>query len=279
LTDEKHARLRARNEDSPSFADDPMVRELLSRLDHLERQTNPQREGSENDKDAAAHKAMNLASELAAYVAGWAVSHKIGLAAEGHGNIPDLIPSARTAPYNELRENVDSHRHEAAGRQPVIFASAVKRRALANLLRFNLGGLDESLRGALAEALEALDYGETLELLKPEKDGSKRQLRELKLQLWGLCCVEYMHTMGRKKYELLKCAADAFGVSENTMRNWEYRLREWNVHAVANGLSRARHCGEIDRARGTLDFDYIWGLSALEKYGTEYKSLLRSKSA
>jgi hypothetical protein len=156
VTEKVSARRKLRDENSPSFAGDPIVTEMLSRLDQLERQTDPRRADSENEKDAAAGQALKIASELAAYVAGWAVDHKVGLAIDGYGNIPDLMLTARTPAYNELRETVNSHQHEASGLQPAKLASSTKRKALANLFRFNIGGLDEPLRDSLAEALEAL---------------------------------------------------------------------------------------------------------------------------
>jgi hypothetical protein len=89
------ARRAERDDSSASFSDDPVVRDMLVQLDQLERQTNPRHPDSENDKDALANKALRIISDLTLYVAGWAMDHKIGLAAEGLGNIPDLVPGIR----------------------------------------------------------------------------------------------------------------------------------------------------------------------------------------
>jgi hypothetical protein len=86
----RYARRFQRDDNSLNFSDDPVVRDMLLRLDQLERQTDHRHPDSENDKDASANKALRIVSELGAYVAGWAMDHKIGLAIDGLGNIPDL---------------------------------------------------------------------------------------------------------------------------------------------------------------------------------------------
>jgi hypothetical protein len=279
MTDNNFERRYARSEGT-SFADDPHVQDLLARLDGLERSTDPRLPGGEVDKDAVALKALKIASELASYVSGWAMDHKIGLAIEGLGNIPDLAVMDRTPAYDELRETVNGHQHEAAAVRATELAHHVQRRALYNLLAVNIGGLPEILRAPLAESLEALDYGETLPLLKAEKDGKKRQLRELKLQLYALGCIEYLRVLGEAKYKLQLTAADAFGVSDSTVRGWEYRLRtEWDAFRVANVLSRAKRLGMLCRANGDLRFERFFGMSALKHYGSEYKSVQRSKQS
>ena len=202
MTDERRERGRKlqRAEDSPNFADDPAVRDMLLRLDQLERQTDPQHPDSKSDKDALANKALRIVSELCAYVSGWAVDHKIGLAIEGFGNIPDLATQTSTLAYKQIRESVNSHRHEAAG-QSRDLPSGVQRKGLSNLFNAMASPFHKSLCDPLAEALEALEYGETLPIFEPVKKGRKRQFRELKLQLWALCFIEYQQVLGgEKKY-------------------------------------------------------------------------------
>jgi hypothetical protein len=185
MTKEKHeyARRLQRTEHSPNFADDSVVRDMLLRLDQLERQTDPQHPDSKYDKDASANKALRIVSELCVYVSGWAMDHKIGLAIEGFGNIPDLATQTRTAAYKELRKSVNSHRHEAAG-QSRDLASGVQRKALSNLFNAIASSPRGSLCDPLAEALQALEYGETFPIFDAIKGGRKRQFRELRLQLW-----------------------------------------------------------------------------------------------
>jgi hypothetical protein len=271
----EYARRFKRDEDRPNFSDDPLVRDMLLRLDKLERQTDHQHQDSENDKDALANKALRIASELGAYVSGWAVDHKIGLAIEGLGNIPDLGIQTRTPAYNQLRASVNSHRHEAAGRgRSTDLASRVQRRALSSLFNAMTSGVRESLYDPLAEALEALEYGETLPILEPVKDGRKRKFRELKLQLRALCYIEYMQVLAAPKNQLQSKVKEAFGVSESTVRGWERQLpTQLDPFHVENALSRAKRCGEADRANGSMHFERIWGLTALSEWGVEYKAI------
>jgi hypothetical protein len=273
MTEEKreYARRLRRAEHSPNFSDDPVVREMLLRLDQLERQTDPQHPDSEYDKDASANKALRIAAELGAYVSGWALDHKIGLAIEGLGNIPDLAIQTRTPAYNKLRKSVNSHRHETAG-QSTDLPTGVQRKALSNLFNTMASGFHTSLCDPLAEALEALEYGETLPIFEPVKSGRKKQFRELKLQLRALCFIEYKQVLGNPKNQLQADVEKAFGVSVPTVRGWERQLpTQLDPFHVANALSRAKRCGEADRANGSMRFDRIWGKTALSEWGAEYK--------
>jgi hypothetical protein len=271
----EHARRLQRAEHSPNFADDPVVRDMLQRLDLLERHTDPRHPDSEHDKDASANKALRIVSDLSAYVSGWAIDHKIGLAIEGFGNIPDVATQTRTPAYDGLRESVNSHRHEAAG-QSRDLASSVQRKALSNLFNAIAASPRVSLCDPLAEALLALEYGETLPIFDAVKSGRKRQFRELILQLYALCFIEYKEVLGGKKYELQSEVEEAFGVSHSTVRGWERLLPEQlDPFYVANALSRARRCGEADRDNSSESFDRFWGKAALSKWGAEYKAVQR----
>jgi hypothetical protein len=275
MTEQKpeYARRAQRDENSPSFSDDPRVRDMLLRLDQLERQTDFRHPKSENDKDALANEALRIASELGTYVSGWATDHKIGLAIEGFGNIPDLATQTRTPAYNNLRESVNSHRHEAAA-QSRDLASGVQRKALSNLFNAMASGFHKSLCDPLAEALEALEYGETLPIFEPVKNGRKRQFRELKLQLWALCYIEYKRILGVPKNRLQSDVEEAFGVSEHTVRGWERQLpAQLDPFYVANALSRAKRCGEADRANDSMHFESALGPTALSEWGVEYKAI------
>jgi hypothetical protein len=270
----QYARRHQRTEHSPNFADDPVVREMLLRLDQLERQTDPQRPDSEHHKDASANKVLRIISDLSAYIGGWAIDHKIGLAIEGLGNIPDLAAQTRTPDYDDLRKSVNSHRHEAAGQSRDHLASGAQRKALSNLFNAMATSPRVSLCDPLAEALQALEYGETLAIFEPVKGGRKRQFRELKLQLLALCFIEYKQVLGGKKHELQLEVGGTFGVSLPTVRGWEHRLpKQLDPFYVANALSRARRCGEADRDNNSASFDRFWGKAALSEWGAEYKAV------
>jgi hypothetical protein len=270
----EYARRLQRSGHSPNFTDDSVVREMLLQLDRLERQTDPQHPDSDCDKDASANKALRIVSELCDYVSGWAMDHKIGLAIEGFGNIPDLAMETRTSDYKELRKSVNSHQHEAAG-QSRDLASGVQRKALSNL--FNaMSSPRVSLWDPLAEALLALEYGETRPILEPVKGGLKKGFRELTLQLFALCFIEYKRGLGGRKYKLLAEVEEAFGVSPDTVRGWGRWLpKQLDPFYVARALSRAKRCAEVDRDNASPNFDQTFGKAALSKWGAEYKDVPR----
>jgi hypothetical protein len=275
------ARRLLRDETSMSFADDPGIRRLLIRLDDLERKTSPDRSESETDKDGAAAEALTIAFELVSILAGWAIDHKVGLAAKGLDNIPTLLSTeARTVEYQALRESIDSHMHETyAASQPKLTGRET-RGAIASLLRgvrhYPLLNLSEPL----AEALEALDFGETLPLVTSEKNGRKRKFTELRMQAYCLACIEYLQALGRPKYKLQEIAAEAFGVSADTVRGWEYRLRsEWGPYRLLNLLSRAKRCGIAGKANLDGRFEALFGEAALREYGANFKAAQRKKKS
>lgn len=261
-----------------SFRDDPVVLQLLQELDDLERRTSPLQADSQDNKDAAANEALSLASRLAAHVSGWAVRHKIGLALHGHRNIPDIIPTARTPEYNALRAEFDNHRHEAQGSSlDAAMTDKAQRAALSNLMSCKIGGVPEMLARSISDALDALDFGNTVSLLEAEKDYRKHTLGETKLQLFALCYVEFNHARGGRKLALLKDVANEFGVSEDTARGWERRLREWDTHQVTNAFSRAQHLGKMYHQTNDPRYDRVFGLLPLKRWAAEYKTLLRDR--
>jgi transposase-like protein len=281
MTTEKHEYTRRlqRSEHSPNFADDKDVRDMLLQLDQLERQTDPQHPDGEYDKDASANKALRIVSDLCDYVSGWAMDHKIGLAIEGIGNIPDLPARMRTPDYDELRKSASSHRHEAAG-QSRDLTSGVQRKALSNIFNAIAASRRETLFDPLAEALQALEFGERLPLFQAPKDGRKRQFRELRLQLYALCFIEYKDALGSPKNELQSEVAETFGVSFHTVRGWDRQLRtQLDPFYLANALSRARICGEADRENDSTSFDRFWGRAALSEWGAQFKSVQRLRKA
>jgi hypothetical protein len=272
MTEERreYTRRLKRAEDGPNFADDPAVRDMLLRLDQFERHTDPHQADSEHDKDNSANKALRIVFDLIAYVAGWAMDHKTGLAIEGIGNIPDLAPQNRTPNYDELRKSVNSHRHEAAG-QSRDLEGGVQRKALCNIFNAMAASPRERLLDPLAEALLGLEYGETRPILEPVKSGLKKGFRELTLQLFALCFIEYQRGLGGRKYELESEVEKAFGVSRSTVRGWGHWLpKQLDPFYVARALSRARRLGKADCDKS---LDQAFGKAALSKWGAEYKDV------
>jgi hypothetical protein len=150
----------------------------------------------------------------------------------------------------------------------------MQRKALSNLFNAIASSPRVSLFDPLAEALLALEYGETLPILESVKDGRKRGFRELNLQLSALCFIEYQIVRGGRKNKLRSDVGEAFRVSDHTVRGWELNLpTQLDPFYVANALSRARRCGEADRDSNSVSFDRFWGKAALSASGTEYKAV------
>jgi hypothetical protein len=183
-----------------------------------------------------------------------------------------LAKQTRTPEYNALRESVNNHRHEVAG-QSTDLPDDERRKALSNLFNAMTNPFRQSPWDTLAEALQALEFGETLPILEPVKSGRKKGFRELRLQLYALCFIEYKQALGgSKKYKLQSEVKEAFGVSSDAVRGWHRQLStQLDPFYVANALSRARRCGEADRDNNSVRFDRFWGKAALSAWGAEYK--------
>jgi transcriptional regulator with XRE-family HTH domain len=206
------------------------VRLLLERLDGLEQKTRPSSgDISAERKDLAAFQALKWAGNLVQHVAGWAIDHQIGLAAEGLKFVP-LQPSGTKAhpQYLSGRSLVDSHAHERAGAvrsQSDDGGPLLARKCLVNILRANPGAMPSWLQRKTIESLEALDYGEVQPMLAPANTGRKRDLTLLRFQLQALALVAYRRKLGLTRGKALEQVADALGVSHHTLLSWETRLR------------------------------------------------------
>ncbi len=248
---------------------------LLARLRELEAFSASSNHQNMPGKDEAATEAISLLALLADFAAGWAIRHKVGLAKAGLKNIPDVLPEARDQKYVELVETLDNRSHEMAGAANDKLSDRSIRFVLFSLIKSAFRGLPSDFAERTLDALEALEYGEVLPVFAPNLTGRKRNFSELRLQLYGVSCVEYSVTLGTKKFEAQRWVADAYGVAFDTVRGWELSLRkEWNDHRVANLLSRARRCAERDRATGEKRFEELFGSSAANRYGEKYKKLL-----
>ena len=277
---------RDRDNDPPG-ARDGFVSSLLDQLAELQRLTDPA--GGEKTavkKDLNAFIALETAGNLVQAVAGWALDHQYGLALHGLEFVPLQPSGTKNHPeYLELRARVDSHKHEregaAASRRQAIDPS-VARALLYNLVMANPGAFPFLLQQIILEALLALDYGETLPLLRPKGKHKKRGYRELKLQLRALAFVEYRVALGQKKYEAQEIVAAAFGVDHQTIRTWEKRLREEfgrlqierTISFAQNTASyvHASRIGQSEYARHAESAELRYGDDALKTAGQEYRA-------
>lgn len=220
--------------------EDDLVLTLLDKLDKLEQRTRPGKgPPSAEGKDFAAFEALEAAAHLAYWVAGWAIDHQRGLALAGLKFLPLYHPQTRSIPeYTERKRAVDSHDHERAGGLLTQMTGEQERAFLRNLLRpmWRLG-----LPPSIIQALEALEFGETLDVLKPKKRGLTVKYLERRLQLTAIKFVEYEKAKGVPKIRSWEKVAECYGVDANTAREWQSEVRrELGELEVANAIHTAQ---------------------------------------
>jgi hypothetical protein len=214
---------------------DKYVRYFLQQICRLSEETSPSRgKESAEGKDSKAREALRYAGDLVTAIAGWAIDHQMGLAIEG-------LPFFEMHPYfyEESRKHydryrkelakVDDHRHEKIGGIPRKIGEldrSILRNMLINLLRPNPGGFDFSLISVFIEAMESLDFGEVLPLLRQTTTKRKVKLRELKIQLKAIEFVAYRRGLGSSKEKAEAAVAKVFKVSTDTLGSWEDRLSD-----------------------------------------------------
>jgi hypothetical protein len=204
---------------------------LVDRLIDLQNKTNPEMEArSERGKDLAAFHALRCAGEIVEALAGWAIDHQIGLAAEGLEFVPRQPSGTEEHPeYLDALKEVNDHRHEKKGAELLrdrVLDPMVARQLTLNLIKTNPGGFPVNLTKMLEEALKGLPYNDVRPLLAPTAAGRKVSYREQQLQLQAIGFVNYRVGRGLKKFQAIKDVANAYGVGEHTLRGWEPRLRE-----------------------------------------------------
>jgi hypothetical protein len=271
-------------------AHDDYVGLLIARLRDLEDETHPAGgDRTAQGKDQRAFAALGYAGDLVRAVAGWALDHQHGLAIAGLHPVLRASSNVYKLPeYVEAKARVDDHEHERVGgaaraEEGRRGDTKTSRRHLINLLLANPGSLDRHVVLEAVEALRALDHGEVLPLLSKEKKGLHHGYRELYLQLRAVSFVEYrVRRFGTKKFKAQSDVAEAYGVSADTLRSWEKRLRDkLGYLEVARAVSFARNmaANAVETAKAKLDGAVTWDASysdeALEKEAARYKSIAR----
>jgi hypothetical protein len=278
---------------------------LIDILLRLASETDPKlNEKSTSGKDQKAWSALVYVNELSKTLGGWALHHQIGLALKKLQHVgPALSPEMASDPeFADYKSQLDSHEHEISGRNASLetIDAATARAMLINCLAPNPGGLDLSLKDDLVNSLKALEYGETLELLRPGQDPyQKVRWQELQHQLRATELIEYRCRRGNKKYAAQEEVAGAYGVSKETIRGWESAVRrDLGELAVMAALEGARNAAIFERealegardsaatfARETRNeypavtgagyWDRSYGSDALERASQEYKAFKR----
>jgi len=269
---------------------DKYVADLIDQLRDLERKTNP-KDGAQSakGKNLAALKSLKIAGDLVNALAGWALDHQAGLALKDLKFVPLSTTKTPEHPdYPNSRSTDDDHRHEWygrnwVGRDGLPINPIVARKWLMNLLRAFPSIFDLGLRLDALAALEACDYGEILPMLRATKEGRKINWTILQLQLKAIALVKYREARGIKKFKALQEVAGAFGVSVNTVRTWEPRLRTELGHIeVAHRLAIAKEVGineSDDQHRASSGPEVLYGQEGLQEFARQYRVAIASKRA
>jgi hypothetical protein len=278
---------------------DTRVAEALETLRYLEEMTRP--EGADitaKHKDRNAFSALACAGELVDLLAGWAIDHAVGLGLSRLRWVPRQIRGEKPYfKYLVAKIEVDDHRHEKNGgaqsrkglKSFEKLDPIVLRQILINLLVRNTGGFPSPIQRMTVEALEALNYGETLPILKVVENNRKAKLLELKLQLEAVEFVEYWCAMGMLKNEAQKKVANAYAVSDTTVRLWKPRLhKELGQLEASSRIQIARNYAaknkEIQRktAAGLRTMETPsdrYGLEALKQAAERYKQFIKQRKS
>lgn len=221
---------------------------LLDQLSQLERDTRPSLGfKSAKAKDLKAFEALEVAGQLVAAVAGWAINHEIGLAVEGLQFVPLQPPQTKSDPqYLTLKAAVNEHRHEAAGaathgkRLDPFFL----RTCLINLLRPNVGGYPNWLLVTTIDALDALEYGDTHPIFR--RSGRKRRLgtKQRRLILKAIGAIHFRRkAYGMSDEQARFNVSESIGRSLDTIKSWERSLRKEASLRVRRAIGFAENHG------------------------------------
>ena len=251
---------------------DPVVGRFLSELKRLR---NAEERGS--NVDAAAHKALVLASMLFNVLAGWARDHVIGRTVQG-------IQSAPYAPGTRReRELGDDRPWDDPGLQNIgsdyeFDDPLINKRLIIELLHPTARILGNKLSYELSQAFEGLLFGQQYELVKPEPVRFKGPAHELwHLRFKAVCHVHFLVGTGHKKGEAQGKVADAYRLNDSpavsgreTLTKWERRLTDlFDTFLVKDTLEGAFNHGTWFKAlseQSKLDnaeLDYFADLSGL----------------
>jgi hypothetical protein len=132
------------------------------------------------------------------------------------------------------------------------------------------GIFNRELSSMILSALEACDYGETHPMFRPTKKGRKVNWTILRSQLRALELVKYREGRGLKKFKAQEEVARALGVSVDTLRAWETRLKaDFNHREIAHRLEMAESLGKMHS--DSQDPDRLFGRDSLLRLGQSYR--------
>jgi hypothetical protein len=266
------------------LSENSIVLGMLDSIQKLEEQSRPGENYSAAGKDMAAFEALSVAAILVNQIAGWALDHQRGLAEKGLKFVPSVPTGAKSsAAYLESKASVDTHEHERLGSQRNELSIAQQRRFVINILRAMDLGL--GLPYEFVEALEGLEFGETLPLVEPIHTRKRTGLTTYRAKLTAIAFVEYQSKKGVKKHQSMDEVARAFGQSGDAVKDWPVDLRQVLGNSeVDHILTHARICGAqyLEEPRDLSDednwceyFEQHYGRPAMLRAAARFKARLK----
>jgi hypothetical protein len=229
-------------------------------------------------KDLAAFQALVRAAWLVHYAAGWALDHQRGLAEKELQFVP-LGPSQtkKSPEYLQQRAAVDDHDHERRGSAQAHLSPNQARQLVLNILRPMSGHL--RLPPEFIEALEALEFGQTLPIIEKKATRKRTGLVEFRAKLTAIAYIEYQYVKGVKKHASTEIVADKFAVGREVVKDWPVEVRSalGNL-AVQRTIITAQSSARIYLMECRSDFEILareyedrFGLPALLVAADRYK--------
>lgn len=257
------------------------VLRILDSLQKLEEQSRPGEHDNSSGKDMAAFKALREAAVLVNQIAGWALDHQRGLAEKGLRFVPRVPSQTKSSPvYLESKAAVDTHEHERVGSLRNELDTDQTRRFIINILHamdFGLG-----LPNDFVEALEALEFGETLPLVKAKATSKRTGLTAYRAKLSAMAFVEYQYKKGMKKHQSMEDVAHQFASTRDAVKDWPIELRKaLGNFEVERTLTAARNSGTqyLVEQRNIVDgpwlcdyFEEHYGRPAMLRAATRFKA-------
>lgn len=287
------------------------IEEAVDRLRSAYAATDPTGAGSNRrrKRNDDSWKALAAVGTLLDGAAGWAVDHEIGKAANDIGDFISVRPdpskraTAKAAErFDQLAPRVNSKRMEEVGAdirrdhhliddRSKGYQPEVQRQMLINVLRPIAATANIRLLHTLVEALEALNMGETYQLLTADA-GPRRSFTLAMLKVHALRYIEYqVARWGKAKAVVIEDVLNAYGRAgsdRKTISNWKKQVEcRLGTVAVAQQLEAAAKVGKWCRSisPGPIDpesslsseqldvlaSDEIFGLEQLKRRGDTFR--------
>ena len=263
------------------------VSRLVDELLELEAKTHPMN-GHSIGKGLDSIEALFRASQLLQILVGWAVDHQAGLVCTD----TEIVLWAED---EEAQRLSDDHQHEAAGSAYLRKISisdhggnaVTNRRVIAAVTKW-APILPRELTNQLCHGLEALDMGETQELLQRMKYKSLAGYSLWRLRFDAINYINFRRGIKQTKKDAIDKVAKAYGCSTDAVESWEKSLPEqFGSGLVKYTNRRVRQDGElvyylqqtvpkIEKGEEWIAYYLkLYGDTALSRSGKEYRTVLR----